>query len=110
MTPALDRLLRFRKKTALVKANRWTTAALLELELDLLMASARLPDAWEATRRYVGLLLRLVQASEATLDDESGHDQPRGDRALQWQTHRGGHEETCRLLRKRPLPATVSLS
>jgi hypothetical protein len=83
------------------KADRWRLGALAQLELEILMATGRLAEAWEATRALeVGdnLLLRLARASEGPLPGEAA----RAYRAVIERqiglTDRRGYEEACRLL------------
>ncbi len=62
------------RQAATGKADRWRHGALVELELSILMATARLPEAWEVTRRDPvsdSLLLRLAEVSETALPAEA---------------------------------------
>ncbi len=67
------RLVRGRRGTA-GNADRWHIAASVELEIGILMAAARLEEAWEVAWRHAvpdTLLLRLARESEAPLPDEA---------------------------------------
>jgi len=104
------------RQQALGKADRWHIAALVELELDILMAAARLPEAWETVRRQGvadRLLLRLAQSTEAALPAEAAAAYRAVIERCIGQTSRGGYEEACRLLarlaRLEPAPAHRAL-
>lgn len=86
---------------ALGQTDRWNSSALVEMEISILMAAARLPEAWEAARRHSiadGLLLRLSEASEATLPQDAATAYRAVIERCIGQTNRGGYEEACRLL------------
>lgn len=89
------------RRAAMGKAYHWRLGALVQLELEILMATARLAEAWEVTRACEiddGLLLRLAHASEGPLPGEAA----RAYRAVIERqiglTDRRGYEEACRLL------------
>ncbi|MBX9749277.1 MAG: SWIM zinc finger family protein [Roseococcus sp.] len=86
---------------ALAPADHWNSATLVEMELNILMATARLAEAWEAARRHSiadSLLLRLAEASEATLPQDAAIAYRAVIERSIGQTNRGGYEEACRLL------------
>lgn len=89
------------RRAAMGKADRWRLGAMIELEFEILMATARLAEAWKLTRSSEfrdDLLLRLARASEETLPGEAA----RAYRAVIERqiglTDRRGYEEACRLL------------
>ncbi len=70
----------------------------MELEVDILMERARLPEAWDAARRHRiadSLLLRLARVSEATLPGEAATAYRAVIARCIGQTNRGGYEEAC---------------
>lgn len=81
--------------------DRWNSAALVEMEINILMATARLPEAWETARRHTiadSILRRLAEASEATLPQDAAAAYRAVIERSIGQTNRGGYEEACRLL------------
>ncbi|TCZ61074.1 hypothetical protein EXY23_13155 [Roseicella aquatilis] len=89
------------RRAAMGKSDRWRLSALVQLELEILIATGRLAEAWEVTRAFEvgdGLLLRLAHASEGPLLGEAA----RAYRAVIERqiglTDRRGYEEACRLL------------
>ena len=83
------------------KADRWRLGALIELELEILMATARLAEAWEVTRSldlHDDLLLRLARASEGSLPEKAAHVYRAVVERQIGLTGRRGYEEACRLL------------
>ena len=100
---APDRLLgvvRARRATA-GKVDRWRAAASVELEIEILMAVSRLPEAWAVAWRHGApdtLLLRLARASEAPLPGEACRAYRHVVGRQIALTDRRGYEEACRLL------------
>jgi tetratricopeptide (TPR) repeat protein len=83
------------------KADRWRIGALVELELEMLMVTARLLEAWEVSRRHSvpdELLLRLARESEATLPGEAVAAYRRAVERQIGLTNRGAYEAAWRLL------------
>jgi hypothetical protein len=97
-----ERALRvIRARRDAVQSDRWRIAAYVELEIGILMAASRLPEAWEVAWRNAAsdtLLLRLARESEAQLPGEAR----RAYRHVLGRqialTDRRGYEEACRLL------------
>lgn len=90
-----------RRQAMVGKADRWRVAGLVEMEIDILTAVSRLPEAWDAARRHDvpdPLLSRLAKASETTLP-EAAASAYRGmiERQIEL-TNRHGYEAACRLL------------
>lgn len=89
------------QRAATGTTDRWRISAMVELEIDILMATARFAEAWAISRETVvrdNLLLRLADASAAQLP----HEAARAYRAVLErridQTNRSGYEDACRLL------------
>jgi uncharacterized Zn finger protein len=103
VSDAAERALRVvrTRRDAAGKTDRWRIAASVELEIGILMAAARLEEAWRAAWRHDlpdTLMLRLARESEASLPAEAC----RGYRHVVGRqialTDRRGYEEAVRLL------------
>ena|GEM_PF-217706 len=105
VSDAADRALAVlhRRQAVVGKADRWRVAGLVEMEINILTAVSRLPEAWDAAHRHGvpdHLLSRLAKASETTLPDEAAAAyQGMIERQIE-QTSRHGYEEACRLLER----------
>jgi hypothetical protein len=89
------------KREGAGRTDRWHVSASVELEIRILMAAARLEEAWRVAWRHAvtdTLLLRLARESEASLPAEAR----RGYRHVVGRqvalTDRRGYEEAIRLL------------
>ena len=102
---AADRALRIlrQRQEAASKTDRWRLGALVEIELDMLMASKRLGEGWEAVRRHAvpdHVVLRLAAASEAALPEDAAAAYRGAIERQIGRTDRRGYEEACRLLKR----------
>lgn len=102
---AADRALRIlrQRQEAASKTDRWRLGALVEIELDMLMASKPLGEGWEAVRRHAvpdHVVLRLAAASEAALPEDAAAAYRGAIERQIGRTDRRGYEEACRLLKR----------
>lgn len=89
------------RRGATDKADRWHIAASVELEIGILMAAARLDEAWEVAWRHAAPdtpLLRLARESEASLPAEACRAYRHVVERQIALTDRRGYEEAVRLL------------
>lgn len=89
------------RRAAMGKADRWRLGASVQLELEILMATARLSEAWQVAGGLElrdDLLLRLARASEGPMPKEAAHAYRAVVERQIGLTDRRGYEEACRLL------------
>lgn len=89
------------QRAAMSTADRWRLAATVELEIDILMATARFAEAWAISRETAvrdNLLLRLADASAELLPQEAASAYRAVVERQISETNRGGYEAACRLL------------